>query len=201
MKVIYLSIILILSFSCSETKYIKEIISKRNVSIVIRGQESSKQYLILVIPIEFELNLNESKIYSVTERYSKDSNYMTPDYPDIYDLNGNELMSTSKVIMGVWDKTKITDLAFIKEKIIKPKTKVNFTIGIFFDGTGNNRFNSEKNYYKNLYRLNKLSVKIPDEVEIKTIKGKIKIDNTSSYWNPYSNITLLHDLYEQKNVS
>ncbi len=123
-----------------------------------------------------------------------------PDFPDIYDLNGNELMSTSKVIMGVWDKNKISDLAFIKEKIVKPKTKVNFTIGVFFDGTGNNRFNSEKNYYKNLNRLNKLSVKIPDEVEIKTTNGKIKIDNTSSYWNPYSNITLLHDLYEQKNV-
>ena len=79
------------------------------------------------------------------------------------------------------------------------KTKVHFTIGLFFDGTGNNRFNSEANYYKKLNASNLVYKEIPPLLEIKTEFGSIKIDNTSSYWNSYSNVVLLHDLYKEEN--
>jgi hypothetical protein len=78
------------------------------------------------------------------------------------------------------------------------KTKVHLTIGMFFDGTGNNRFNSENIYYKNLNSGNLVYTQIPKEV---TLKNGKKTDNTSSYWNPYSNIVLLHDLYDKKDYN
>lgn len=80
------------------------------------------------------------------------------------------------------------------------KTKVHFTIGLFFDGTGNNRFNSEANYYKKLNASNLVYKEIPPLLEINTEFGSIKIDNSSSYWNSYSNVVLLHDLYETKTI-
>lgn len=80
------------------------------------------------------------------------------------------------------------------------KTKVHFTIGLFFDGTGNNRFNSEANYYKKLNASNLVYKEIPPLLEINTKFGSIKIDNSSSYWNSYSNVVLLHDLYETKTI-
>jgi hypothetical protein len=137
--------------------------------------------------------VNDKILEAKLQEFSFDPNHL--EYKNI-----DKLMTTLPVIMGNWDKKTLVEKAYFEEKIIKPKTKVNFTIGIFFDGTGNNRFNSEKLYYKNLDKFNKLNKKIPDDIEIKTTNGKIKIDNTSSYWNPYSNIVLLHDLYEQKNV-
>lgn len=79
------------------------------------------------------------------------------------------------------------------------KTKVHFTIGLFFDGTGNNRFNSEAVYYKKLNASNLVYKEIPPLKEIKTRFGTIKIDNASSYWNPYSNVVLMHDLYKEEN--
>jgi hypothetical protein len=75
------------------------------------------------------------------------------------------------------------------------KTKVNFTIGMFFDGTGNNRFNSENVYYNKLNKKDLVYTNVPKE---KKLPNGIVIDPSSSYWNPYSNIVLLHDLYETK---
>lgn len=83
----------------------------------------------------------------------------------------------------------------------KKKTKVHFTIGLFFDGTGNNRYNSESNYYKSINNNKLVFKKIPATREIETNSGtKIKIDNDSSYWNPYSNVVLLHDLYKEDSM-
>ncbi len=92
----------------------------------------------------------------------------------------------------------------------KAKPKVHFTIGMFFDGTGNNRFNSDAVYYQNLiddkdygkivnekyYKDNeRLLVTDPETRKSNTIK----VTTDSSYWNPYSNVVLLHDLYEESN--
>lgn len=79
------------------------------------------------------------------------------------------------------------------------KTKVHFTVGIFFDGTGNNRTNSEKIYYKNLDSSHRIKKVIPDESSYTNkAKKSFKIDSDSSYWNPYSNVALLFDLYQVK---
>jgi hypothetical protein len=77
-----------------------------------------------------------------------------------------------------------------------PKIKVHFTIGMFFDGTGNNRFNSESVYYDKLNEKNLVYTKVPKE---KKLPNGVVIDSGSSYWNPYSNVVLLHDLYETIN--
>jgi hypothetical protein len=55
-------------------------------------------------------------------------------------------------LISDWSKFRVKK---IEKKTIKvtqnnTKTKVHFTIGMFFDGTGNNRFNSEEIYYKKL---------------------------------------------------
>lgn len=72
--------------------------------------------------------------------------------------------------------------------------KVKLRIGVFFDGTGNNRFNSDSVYYNKRYHKELLK-----ENDIKKIEGfkSFVIESGSSYWNSYSNITLLYDLYQE----
>lgn len=89
----------------------------------------------------------------------------------------------------------------------KAENAVNVYVGMFFDGTGNNRFNSETEYYS---KINSNNIKyvantIPAHA-VKTITDvngkvtKIKISDRDSYWNPYSNVVKLYDLYkEEKN--
>lgn len=73
--------------------------------------------------------------------------------------------------------------------------KVKLRIGVFFDGTGNNRFNSDSVYYNKKYSNPPLE---EDKIaQIKNLKSFV-IESGSSYWNNYSNIALLHDLYEEK---
>jgi hypothetical protein len=94
-----LIILIALLFSgCSETKYIKEVISSKEVAISMRGEYPKNQYLVLLIPLEFELNLNNSKILRVTDRYSKDNNYMFPGEDYIF-INGD-----NDKIMYTFDK-------------------------------------------------------------------------------------------------
>ncbi|MDP2159842.1 MAG: DUF2235 domain-containing protein, partial [Flavobacterium sp.] len=78
------------------------------------------------------------------------------------------------------------------------KTKVHFTIGMFFDGTGNNRFNSENVYYDKLNKKDLVYTKVPKE---KKLPNGVVIDSGSSHWNPYSNVVLLHDLYKVSDVN
>ncbi|MDE5431832.1 phospholipase effector Tle1 domain-containing protein [Elizabethkingia meningoseptica] len=73
--------------------------------------------------------------------------------------------------------------------------KVKLRIGVFFDGTGNNRFNSDQVYYNSKY--SKPPLKEDKITKIKDLKN-FDIESGSSYWNSYSNIALLHDLYEEK---
>ncbi|VEH20943.1 Uncharacterized conserved protein [Chryseobacterium nakagawai] len=88
----------------------------------------------------------------------------------------------------------------------QPKDSINIFIGMFFDGTGNNRYNSDKTYYSKInsgetYYKNDT---VPQEY-YETIKDpktgkqkKIKISDRDSYWNPYSNVAKLFDLYKEK---
>ncbi len=84
----------------------------------------------------------------------------------------------------------------IQQKASSETEKVKLRIGVFFDGTGNNKFNSESMYYKENLPL--------DESTIKDIKKKVNgfvPESGSSYWNSYSNIALLFDLYEEKQIN
>ncbi|PKF75839.1 phospholipase effector Tle1 domain-containing protein [Chryseobacterium sp. PMSZPI] len=93
-----------------------------------------------------------------------------------------------------------------KAPAYQPKDSVNIFIGMFFDGTGNNRYNSDKTYYSKInsgetYYKNDT---VPQEY-YETIKDpktgkqkKIKISDRDSYWNPYSNVAKLFDLYKEK---
>jgi hypothetical protein len=89
----------------------------------------------------------------------------------------------------------------------QPEGSVNVYIGMFFDGTGNNRFNSDKTYYSKI-KSSEMYYKgdtIPEHFEfIKTNKDqqnevnvKVKVADRDSYWNPYSNIAKLFDLYKE----
>ena len=90
----------------------------------------------------------------------------------------------------------------------QPENTIILYIGMFFDGTGNNRFNSESLYYTKVKGNNdriksseippQLSfTHTPEKIKEKDI-SKINISNRDSYWNPYSNIVKLHDLYKEK---
>ncbi len=90
----------------------------------------------------------------------------------------------------------------------QPENTIILYIGMFFDGTGNNRFNSESLYYTkvkgNNDRIKSSEIPIqlsftltPEKIKKKDI-SKINISNRDSYWNPYSNIVKLHDLYKEK---
>ena len=90
----------------------------------------------------------------------------------------------------------------------QPENTIILYIGMFFDGTGNNRFNSESLYYTKVKGNNdriksseippQLSfTHTPENIKEKDI-SKINISNRDSYWNPYSNIVKLHDLYKEK---
>jgi Uncharacterized alpha/beta hydrolase domain (DUF2235) len=71
--------------------------------------------------------------------------------------------------------------------------KVRIRIGVFFDGTGNNGYNSDAVYYNQSLPI--------DETHIPDVRyNGFKVTNDSSYLNRYSNVKLLHDLYETKNI-
>ena len=90
----------------------------------------------------------------------------------------------------------------------QPENTIILYIGMFFDGTGNNHFNSESLYYTKVKGNNdriksseippQLSfTHTPENIKEKDI-SKINISNRDSYWNPYSNIVKLYDLYKEK---
>ncbi|WP_278351662.1 phospholipase effector Tle1 domain-containing protein [Chryseobacterium gleum] len=84
-----------------------------------------------------------------------------------------------------------------KYKAFEKTEKVKLRIGVFFDGTGNNRYNSDSVYYNTKYSKPPLKEEVIMKTKIKGFKSFV-IESGSSYWNSYSNIALLHDLYEEK---
>ncbi|WP_298508215.1 DUF2235 domain-containing protein [uncultured Kordia sp.] len=85
------------------------------------------------------------------------------------------------------DKRKVAALQ------LKNKVKVKIRVGVFFDGTGNNGFNSDAIYYTKKLPLTQEDIKTEEH------KG-FDVETDTSYWNPYSNVKLLHDLYEQSDL-
>lgn len=80
-----------------------------------------------------------------------------------------------------------------------PKNAANarIRVGVFFDGTGNNGDNSDAIYYKHKEKLPK---DFPiDTTKIPKYKHKgFEVKSDSSYWNSYSNVKLLYDIYEER---
>ncbi|WP_136667927.1 DUF2235 domain-containing protein [Flavobacterium sp. H122] len=85
---------------------------------------------------------------------------------------------------------------------------VNLYVGMFFDGTGNNMMNSDSVYYSKLINGMIKSDDIPQESKQKVrvnqegqiIEKTIDISDRDSYWNPYSNVAKLFQLYKEEKV-
>ncbi|MCD0474156.1 hypothetical protein LPB87_07080 [Flavobacterium sp. EDS] len=72
------------------------------------------------------------------------------------------------------------------------------TIGIFFDGTNNNKNNTNaKEYYDKRARGEKLTPEETISAEAYRKNGQDK--TSSSYYNAWSNVARLHDAYPKKN--
>ncbi len=103
------------------------------------------------------------------------------------------------------------------------KNEITLTIGVFFDGTGNNRYNTELVYNKCIDVPTDLVKLKSEDFDLKFSEEKFKklkemkelffypygvhknenymFDPDSSFSNPYSNIVLLHDIYQTKPYS
>ncbi|WJS96805.1 DUF2235 domain-containing protein [Flavobacterium johnsoniae] len=116
----------------------------------------------------------------------------------------------SKTVVKTIKITKTGDMKPIK---LDPKEdKLNITFGLFFDGTGNNRYNTER-VHDVFSRLAETQSKLFSEVIDEYRLGKISFLREksigfdefmfmpkSSYLNNYSNISILYDLYSETKV-
>ena len=72
--------------------------------------------------------------------------------------------------------------------------KEDLTIGVFFDGTNNNKNNTNaKEYYDKRARGEKLTPK--ETISAEAYRKNGKDDESSSYYNAWSNVARLHDAY------
>ncbi|MEM0543421.1 hypothetical protein WFZ85_12405 [Flavobacterium sp. j3] len=96
MKVnIFIGLIFVMvNCSCAEKKYIKEVISDKKVSIIMRETYNDK-YLVLLIPLELELNLNSEEIFSIVDYYEKNNSLMELGEDYIYTDKAD-----NKVVLG-----------------------------------------------------------------------------------------------------
>ncbi len=83
--------------SCQQKPYFKEVVSEKSVTITMREVEGQKKY-ILNIPIEFELNLNQTDIKDVGIYYNKDSKRVQELFEYLV-YNGD----TNKVLFAIED--------------------------------------------------------------------------------------------------
>ena len=128
----------------------------------------------------------------------KDYNLFSEGNTNINALGKNQFKADNKTVYDSKVKTAPE---------YQPDDSVNLYIGMFFDGTGNNRFNSDRIYYPNLQKGNG-QIKgedIPSDFSFtKSVIEKdqnknvtVKITDRDSYWNPYSNVAKLFDLYKE----
>jgi hypothetical protein len=79
----------------------------------------------------------------------------------------------------------------------KQEQTTDLTIGIFFDGTNNNKNNTNaKEYYDKRARGEKLTPK--ETISAEAYRKNGKNDESSSYYNAWSNVARLHDAYPEK---
>jgi hypothetical protein len=148
------------------------------------------------------------------ERNVGGTSQITSDGKITFYSNGN-ITTIGKKIKTVGDKDGVK-LDVNPEKLetnyVENNEPVNVYIGMFFDGTGNNRYNSEKTYYSQINSSEKFykADTIPSSFKfVKTVKDKnneevnvkVKVADRDSYWNPYSNIAKLFDLYKEVKVN
>lgn len=85
----------------------------------------------------------------------------------------------------------------------QPEDSINIFVGMFFDGTGNNRYNSDKTYYSKInsgetyYRNETIPQEYTETIKKNGKEIKIKVSDRDSYWNPYSNVAKLFDLFKE----
>ncbi|EFD1056086.1 DUF2235 domain-containing protein [Escherichia coli] len=93
-----------------------------------------------------------------------------------------------------------TDVNVSEKTVIckrKPVPGITITIGMFFDGTGNNAFNTQNRILESCSHLD-VGMKAEDAEACAKKLGK-KIDNAGSYIGYYSNIHWLNTLYATNN--
>lgn len=147
------------------------------------------------------------------ERNVGGKSQITSDGKITFYSNGN-ITTNGKKIKTVGDQDGVK-LDVKPEKLKVEATEnddsVNVYVGMFFDGTGNNRYNSEKTYYSKITSGDKFykSDTIPSSFKfIKKVKDKdnkeidvkVKVADRDSYWNPYSNVAKLFDLYKEVKI-
>ena len=130
-----------------------------------------------------------------TKITKKDYNLFSEGNTKINALGKNQFKADNNTIYD--SKTKSTPTH-------QPENSVNVYVGMFFDGTGNNRFNSEYLYY-NRVKSNKDSIpaidiedSFPAKILVNGVVKDVKITDRDSYWNPYSNVVKLHDIYREE---
>lgn len=145
------------------------------------------------------------------ERNVNGKSQITSDSKITFYSNGNIITNGKKIkTVGEKDGVKL-DIKPEKFTIedVENADPVNVYIGMFFDGTGNNMGNSDSMYYTNLQNGMIKSKDIPQESKHtvtvlengNTVTKTIDITDRDSYWNPYSNVAKLFQLYqEQKNL-
>lgn len=133
---------------------------------------------------------------SYTKIIGKDYNLYSEENTNIEALQKNNFVAGNQIIYG-------SEVEAFPE--YQPDNTIILYIGMFFDGTGNNRYNSDSLYYTKVKRnSDKIkSSEIPPQKSFTNTsnnKGGIKITDRDSYWNPYSNIAKLYDLYKVKTI-
>ncbi|OOV19195.1 DUF2235 domain-containing protein [Flavobacterium sp. LM4] len=144
------------------------------------------------------------------ERNVSGKTQITSDGKITFYSNGSIITNAKKIkTVGEQDGVKLD----VKPEKLKLETfdkddHVNVYIGMFFDGTGNNMGNSDSMYYTKLQDGMIKSKDIPQESKHKvtvlengnTVTKTIDITDRDSYWNPYSNVAKLFQLYQQKSM-
>lgn len=125
----------------------------------------------------------DKKTGTITKISQKDTFTVKNDIK-MHSENGINLSSAQKIQIKA-DKTSYKDHEPINNQI--PGTTV-VHLGVFFDGTQNNAYNS------------KLRKEQPEKLQQLINAKKISDDKTSSYWNDYSNVSKMHGFYKSGKV-
>ena len=142
------------------------------------------------------------------ERNVNGKSQITSDSKITFYSNGNIITNGKKIkTVGEKDGVKL-DVKPKKFTVddVENADPVNVYIGMFFDGTGNNMGNSDSMYYTKLQNGMIKSKDIPQESKHtvtvlengNTVTKTIDITDRDSYWNPYSNVAKLFQLYQEE---
>jgi len=119
---------------------------------------------------------------------------------------------TKNLLTGVNVKTSLVEVGNSEYEELIPDDSINITVGMFFDGTGNNRENTEsrlldEDRQEALKKGNKSPLTPEEEKKANLYRGEtwvpfsdkkvIKHSDTSSYENDYSNVSRLEEYYDE----